>query len=348
MSSSIFSSKSGSSKPGSSDPAAWRRFARTALLTAGAALAVLYAFVAVVDPWDTLPLSPPLPRVPISSNARFSFPALARDPRFDAVVLGTSTARLLQPAQLDPLFHARFANLAMNSATAWEQARMLQVFLHAHPRPRAVLIGLDAEWCGPAAPRTTGRPFPEWMYGASPWRGYREILTPYAVQEAANQFAVVAGLKRQRYGGDGYTPFVPDDAAYDTARVDAAFARWPPTDPAPARDDRFEFPAHALLRGALDAIPPGTRTVLFFVPYHASRHGAPGTREAARWSACKEGAATIARAAGAELLDFLRPSAITEDRANYWDPLHYRVPVAARLARALALDEGADFQRLVP
>ena len=342
MSSSIFSSEPGSSEP------SWRRFARTALFTAGAVLAVLYAFVAVVDPWDTLPLSPPLPRVPISSNARFSFPALARDPRFDAVLLGTSTARLLQPAQLDPLFHARFANLSMNSATAWEQTQMLFVFLSAHPRPRAVLIGLDAEWCGPTAPRTTGRPFPGWMYGASPWRGYREILTPYAVQEAANQFAVVAGLKRQRYGSDGYTPFVPDDAAYDTARVDAAFARLPPPDAVAAQEERFEFPAHTLLRSALAAVPPGTRTVLFFVPYHASWHGAPGTRQAARWAACKESVAAIAREAGAELLDFLRPSTITDDRANYWDPLHYRVSVAARLAQALALGEGTDFQRLVP
>lgn len=327
----------------------WRRFARTVLLTAGALLAGLYGFVAIVDPWDTLPLSPPLTRVPISSNARFSFPALARSPRFDSVVLGTSTSRLLQPAHLNPLFAARFANLSMNSATAWEQTRMLAVFLRAHPAPRAVLIGLDAEWCGDAAPRTTDRPFPEWMYAANLWPAYREILTPYAVQEAANQFAVMAGLKRRRYGLDGYSSFVPDEAAYDPARVDAAFARWPPTDATPARPgDRYAFPAHALLRDALATIPPGTRTVLFFAPYHASRHGAPGTRDAARWAACKESAAAIARAAGAELLDFLVPSAVTTDRSNYWDPLHYRVPVAVMLARALATHDGMAFRQLAP
>lgn len=342
MSSSIFSSET-------LRDAAWRSFARNALLTAGAFVGILYAFVAVVDPWDTLPFSPSLPRVPISSNARFSFPALARDLRFDSLVLGTSTSRLLQPAQLDPLFGARFANLSMNSATAWEQTQMLQVFLRAHARPRAVLIGLDAEWCGPAAPRTTGRPFPEWMYDASPWRGYREILTPYAVQEAANQFAVMAGWKRQRYGSDGYTPFVPDDSAYDPARVDAAFARWPPlAEDAAEPGEQFHFPAHDLLRQALASIPADARITLFFVPYHASRHGVPGTREAARWAACKHAVAGIARARGATLLDFLRPTAITQDRANYWDPLHYRVVVAARLAQALAGAEGPDFQRLAP
>ncbi len=340
---------SSSTSNSSAGPERWHRFARTFLLTTGTLLAVLYGFVAVVDPWDALPLSPPLPRVPISSNARFSFPALARSPQFDAILLGTSTARLLQPAHLNPLFGARFANLAMNSATAWEQTRLLEVFLRAHPAPRAVLIGLDAEWCGPTAPRVTARPFPEWMYAPNPWPGYREILTPYAVQEAANQFAVMAGWKRRRYGLDGYTSFVPDDAAYDTARVDAAFARWDPTDPTPAQhSDQFNFPAHALLRQALAAIPSSARTVLFFAPYHVSRHGAPGSRDAARWAACKASAAALARAAGAELLDFLVPSPLTTNRDNYWDPLHYRVAMAGTLARALALGEGADFRRLVP
>ena len=123
-----------SSSTSSSDPA-WRRLALRLAAVAFALVAIPYLFVIVIDPWDTLPLSPSLPRVPISGNARFSFPALARSPRFDSILLGTSTTRLLQPAQLDPLFHARFANLAMNSATAWEQTQLLQVFLRAHPAP---------------------------------------------------------------------------------------------------------------------------------------------------------------------------------------------------------------------
>ena len=308
----------------------------------------LYAFVALVDPWDALPLSPPLPRVPISGNARFSFPALARSPAFDSVVLGTSTARLLQPAQLDPLFRARFANLAMNSATAWEQTRLLQVFLRAHPAPRAIVIGLDSEWCGETAPETTPRPFPRWMYGPNRWAGYAQLLTPYAVQEAANQVAVMLHLKRPPYGRDGYTQFVPDESAYDPARVDAAFARWTPLDTGPAQPgEPYAFPAHALLRQALDAIPAGTRTVLFFAPYHLERQGAPGSGVAARWAACKAG--VMAMAAGrATVLDFMIPSRITRDRAQYWDPLHTRAPIAAEVARSLATGEGDAVRRLVP
>jgi len=328
---------------------AWRRFLRTLLLTVAGGVGLLYGFVVLVDPWDVLPLSPPLPRVPISTNARYSFPALARSPRFDSVILGTSTARLLQPAQLDPLFGAHFANLAMNSATAYEQTRLLQVFLRTHPQPRAVIIGLDAQWCGAQLEKYTPRPFPEWMYERSTWRGYREMLTPYAVQEAANQFAVVLGLKRRRYGLDGYTSFVPDDAAYDRARVDAAFARWPPTDAtAAAPNAQYAFPAHALLRDALRSLPAGTRKILFFAPYHISQQGASGSGTAAWWAACKHSAARIAAETGAEALDFMIPSAITRDRDHYWDPLHYRIGVAQHLAEGLARGHDPDAQRLEP
>ena len=305
------------------------------MLAGLAALTVLYGFVILVDPWDTLPLSPPLPRVPVSSNARFSFPALARSPRFDAVVLGTSTARLLQPAQLDPAFHAHFANLAMNSATAWEQVQVLHVFLRAHPDPQAVLIDMDASWCGATAEKLTPRPFPAWMYQQSLWPAYREMLTPYAVQEAANQFAIMMGWKRRTYGLDGYTRFVPPDSSYDPVRVDAAFARWSPPDTSQARPDApVALPALALLGPALDAVPRTARVVLFFPPINVEQQGAPGSGTAVRWAACKQAVAALAQGRAA-VVDLMRRDAVTEDRANYWDPLHFRERVAAQVAAEL-------------
>jgi hypothetical protein len=303
---------------------------------------VLYAFVIIIDPWDTLPLSPPLPRVPISSNARFAHPALARSKRFDAAIFGTSTARLIRPVDLDPIFGARFVNLAMNSATAWEQTQLLTVFLRAHPAPRAVIIDMDAAWCGPTADRLTPRPFPEWMYRRNLWSAYREMLTPYAVQEAANEAAVLLHLKTQRYGSDGYTSFVPPDSAYDPARVDAAFARWPATDETPvAADSKQSFPALAMLPAVLAAIPAGTRIVLFFPPAHVEQQGQPGSRTAVRWADCKAEVAGLAMGR-ATVVDMLIPSAITQSRSNYWDPLHYRVAVAGRIALLLGGAPGPE------
>ncbi|MDQ2802600.1 MAG: hypothetical protein M3Y41_07915, partial [Pseudomonadota bacterium] len=107
---------------------------------------MLYAFLVLVDPFDTLPLSPSATRWPVATNARFSFPALARSARFDSVVIGTSTSRLLRPVALDPAFDAHFANLAVNDATVFEQARLLDVFRRAHQMPRVVALGLDVRW----------------------------------------------------------------------------------------------------------------------------------------------------------------------------------------------------------
>lgn len=334
------------SPQGSGATRAWLGFARTFLVAALALVGLLYAFVAIVDPWDTLPLSPRWPRVPISGNARFSFPALARSPRFDAAVLGTSTARLLRPEDLDAAFAARFVNLSMNSATPWEQTQLLHVFLRAHPHPAAVVIDVDEVWCALTTERLTPRPFPEWMYGRSRWAGYLHLLTPYAVQEAANQAAVLLHWKRPRYGLDGYTSFVPPDSEYDPVRVDAAFARREPIDQVPGRPGDVQlFPALALLGPALADIPSATRVVLLFPPEHVVRQGAPGSGTWLRWQACKREVAAIA-GGRATVLDMLIPSAITQDRANYWDPLHYRVAVARRIAALLSGATGEDGMRL--
>jgi hypothetical protein len=331
-----------SSTSSSNQARPWRRFFVVLLSVGGGLVALLYAFVVVIDPWGSLPLSPSLPRVPISSNARFSFPALARAQRFDAAVFGTSTARLIRPVDLDPAFYAHFVNLAMNSATPWEQTQLLTVFLRSHPSPKAIIIDMDAAWCGPTNERLTPRPFPEWMYQSDRWPGYLQVFTPYAVQEAANQLMVMLHLKQQRYGSDGYTSFVPPDSAYDPARVDQAFARWAPIDETPVAAGEVQaFPALPLLAQALAAIPAETKIVLLFPPINIEQQGHPGSHAAHRWAACKDQVTALA-AHHAMVLDMLIPSEITLDRGNYWDPLHYRVGVARRIAALLGGDIGTD------
>ncbi len=293
--------------------------------------------MATIDPWDVLPLSPPLPRIPVSSNARFTMPALAHAARFDSAVIGSSSSRLLRPAELDPLFGGHFANLAMNAATAWEQSQMLALFTRTHPAARTVIIGLDSVWCTEVPQINSGRTFPEWMYAGSPWRGYGHILTLYAVQEAASELWTMLGYKARRYGLDGYTSFVPPESAYDPARVAAAFARWgrPPVLPALAAP--HVLPTLPMLEAALRALPPGTRKILFFTPSQLSFQAALGSDYAAMWDACRAQVSAIAAAVPyATVLDFNIPSPITANVTNYWDPVHYRLPIAGRITRDLA------------
>ncbi len=328
------------SSTSSSDPRAWRGFFWRLLGTAAALVAGIALFVAVVDPFDTLPLSPDLDRPPIATNARFSFPALARDARFDSAVFGTSTSRLLRPDMLDPEFDARFVNLAMNAATPYEQSRMLEVFLRAHAQPKLVVIGLDDNWClAHTLQRYTPRPFPEWMYQPDRWLGYREMLNLYTVQQAGIQFATLLGWKPPVYGSDGYTSFVPDDRLYDPARVAlhlrlaaAALPHLPPHD-----SSALPFPAlDLLLREDLERIPSKTRVILFFAPLnHVLRPESGGVRN--DWDECKQRVTALAGARpDTVVVDFMIPSPITDDDSNYWDSAHYRIAIADRLMRDLA------------
>ncbi len=334
------------SSTSSSDPAAWRRFCRFLLATALGLAAVIYAFIAIVDPFDTLSLSPPLDRSPITTNARYAFPALARSPRFDSVILGTSTSRLLRPSELDPLFGAHFANLAMNSATAYEQWRLGTLFARHHPAAKVALIGLDIVWCqeGDEVAKYTDRPFPEWMYDDNPWNGYAEQFNLYAVEQAGIAFGVLTGMKPRPYGRDGYTYFLPPDKDYDLARArthlySGGVAASAPVVPAATMNEAARraprFPALEHL-GPLLAAMPGATKLLFFVPYHISAQPRPGSREAIFWTECKARVADIVAAApGARLVDFMIPSPVTREDANYWDPLHYRIGIATWLAQAL-------------
>lgn len=269
---------------------------------------------------------------------------LARSSDFDSAILGTSTSRMLRPASLNAAFGARFANLAMNDATAWEQYRLGLVFLRA-PLPRQwLLVGIDSVWCQPPESfrRTTPRAFPEWMYDEGRWQELRRIFSLYHVEQAGLQLVESLGLKPRGYGRDGYTSFLPDDSRWDAARVLPGLLPPAPDTLAPieARDeDGVVLPGIELMAELLAARPAGTRALLFFVPLYvgAATQPAPGTGSHALLAACKARMAGLGRSMpDVMVVDFMRPTALTTNPEHYWDPLHYRIGPAELLARALA------------
>lgn len=351
--SSTSSSEPGGAGPGeasgaSRDAARWRRFVRLFAATLAGLCLFVYGFVLIVDPYDTLPFSPEFEREPISTNARFSFPALAASPRFDSAIIGTSTSRLLRPQALDALFGARFVNLAMNSATAYEQQQIFELFVRHHPTPKAVIIGIDIVWCevGEDPPRFTFRPFPPWLYDGEPWNDALYLFNRSAVEQAGRQAARAVGLRAPKYGLDGYTNFLPPQSEYDLDKVRRGLyggtepkrhepATPPPDGYADYRRD-LRFPTHAQLAAMLDRLPAQTLKLVYFVPYHHYHQARPGTQSAARWAECKQriGALVDGRQ-NAHLVDFMIASPLTLEDANYWDALHYGTTTAQRLAEAL-------------
>ena len=329
-----------SSSTSSSDP--WKRFFRAIAGTAAVVAGIVYAFVVLVDPYDTLPLSPPADRPLVAGNQRFSYPSLARSNRFDSAIVGTSSSRLLRPEVLNPLFDTRFVNLAMNDATIYEQIQLFGVFSRTHPAPKVAMLGLDYRWCvtGPDYQRLTFRTFPAWMYRDNLWVGYREMFNLYAIQSAGQLFGMMIGVKRPDQGRDGYTSFVPPDATYDAARALQHLEGSVPAVPVGTRagaPEAWEYPTMKPLRQMLASLPGATRKVLFFIPYNHRLLPAPGTEGAAVWDECRRRVvAEAGRAPNTLVVDFMRPSPITREDANYWDGIHYRTGIADRLARDLA------------
>jgi len=325
-------------------PDRWRTFVIVFLGAFGGIAAGLYLCVLLVDPYDIIPFSLPIERRIVSISDRFMYPQIARSRRFDSLVIGTSTSRLLDPEELDPLFNVRFANLAMSDATAWEQQAMLDLFIRTSGPPKALIVGLDGQWCLPDADRKriTFRGFPDWLYGDRPWTGFRHLFNYGTLEITFRLVGYHLGLYAERIRYDGYQVFVPPEWEYDPVR--AHHHIWqgvpaPPADPPPplsaAERSRLSFPALTWLDDGLARLP-SSRKILAYMPVHVAAQPAPGTRAADAEAECKIRIAAIGRKHGAIVIDWRIPSPVTRNDTNYWDRLHYRVPLATRIAGQLA------------
>jgi len=321
----------------------WRRFLTITLAAFAACALACYAFILVLDPYMNVPFSPALPRAPVSQNQRYAYPALARSADFDSAIVGTSMVRLLNPSRLNALLDARFVNLAMNSATAYEQVQMNALFLRHHPAPRVMIYALDDSWCRAVETpdRYTFRDFPEFMFDDNPWNDLLYLFNDKALENAVRMLELVQGRREPKYGADGYFDFTRDFGAYDLARTRQRIYGAPTPPPAPPALDlrpaaEPALPAMAnlrLLSEMLGAAPAGTRRVLLIPPMHLWHQQA----HAAGYRACKaEALAIAARVPGVTVLDYLLDSDLTRRDEHFWDALHYSDPIAARIERDVA------------
>jgi hypothetical protein len=320
----------------------WRRFAFTFLAWFAGGLTVVYLFVAMVDPYGINPLKLPMARAIVSISQRYVYPELVRSGRFDSFVVGTSTSRLLDPHILDTAFAARFVNLGMDSMTAWEQSKIIDYFIRKAGEPKVMLVGLDGVWCDPDAVRhrITFRGFPDWLYDDNSLKAFAYLLNSGTVEIAGRLVGYNLGLYPERVRNDGFEVFVPPDSTYDPERARRYIwggGERPRTttvvqDAAP---QSLSFPALSWLDDAL-ARMPHARKILTYMPVHVAAQPPPGSAGQQVENECKRQIAAIALARHAVVIDWRIPSPLTENDANYWDGLHYRLPVAERVARETA------------
>jgi hypothetical protein len=324
----------------------WRRMLRVQVATLVGALLAVTAFILMVDPYDVVPFSPPATRPIMDINQRYFYPAVIRSGRYDSFVLGTSTSRLLDPKELDQTFGGRFANLAMNAATAWEQMQVARLFLRVDGAPRVMILGIDAPWCDPEAAehRITFRGFPEWMYDDNKWNDLLYLLNGRTLEISGRLVGYWLGLRPPRMREDGYEVFVPPEAQYNPARERRHI--WediPPRDPvvppvvlSQAQRAALKFPALDWLEGYLGDLASRSKVIISAMPVHISAQPIIGSAEAAVERECLDRIAAIAQRHGALMVDWRIASPLTSEDSNYWDRLHYRLPIANRIIQSLA------------
>jgi hypothetical protein len=335
----------------------WRSWTQAFALAALTLTALLFGFIVALDPYGARVQAGQPARPLMDLNQRFMYPQIVKSGAFDSAVFGTSTIRLLDPEILSKGLSARFANLGMNAATPWEQSQLAALFAHRIAAPKLVIWGIDQTWCEADATdetrRLTPRPFPPWLYDDNAWNDWAKQLNFTTLEIALRLAAHKLGLQPQRLRGDGYEVFTPPEGTYDLARARFHLHRShgghapdlaPQSPPAAvpfAERASWRFPALAWLEQGLAAFPAATRRLIVLPPIHAG--AMPRERSAGwqRFAACKAEVAVIAARQKAVIADYMHPSTITREDANYWDPLHYRLPIARRIeADLIALGRG--------
>ena len=235
----------------------------------------------------------------------------------------------------------------MNAGTPWEQVELASLFLRHVPHPKLLIFGLDRNWCEPDADlparRLTFRSFPPWLYNEDPLDDYPDQLNLRSVEIASRVALQRLGFVRERIRQDGYEVFTPPEARYDL--VQARRHIWAEDRSVPAtRNGKPGFPALAWLDTLLSRVPAQTQVMLLLPPIHVAAQAKPGSRDDEVDGACKAAIAGIARRHEAAAIDFRYASALTREDSNYWDKLHYRLPIAAALSRDIkaAHDTGRD------
>ncbi|PSC03705.1 hypothetical protein SLNSH_17320 [Alsobacter soli] len=310
--------------------AGWSGFVRTWALSAAAAIAVVYGLILAVDPYDTgrvpgLGLGRTREQAPRTAHA-----SRARDPQFDAAIIGNSHVQLYSPERLNALTGFHFVSLATPATGVREHKALLGYFLqHRKTPPKAVVIGIDDFDCrsGPGAEhRLQSVPFPFWLYAPDFLTYARGIFRTKAIEDT---LATLMGGTRPLTlaGRDGYWDY-EGQKLYDErtrARVNRKAKL-------PLAEQAGPYPGLDVLAAMLDEIPSQTRVALVITPILAAVQPDSASPAGLAEAACKAAIGALARArTNVAALDFRTDTPLTRDAKAFWDDSH----ITQNTARAL-------------
>lgn len=232
------------------------------IVAAIASLAALAVGLVLLDPYDTGRLTPLGPKGMAEGPSWQVNASRARDPQFDSAIIGNSRAQMIEPAILDEATGSRFVNLSIQGAGPLELQLVLATFLRHHAAPRAIVIGVDEWWCRPEQKRCDK--FPYWLYAPGAVEYLRGLVRYQTLEHTPRRFAVLRGGTAMARP-DGYWDYTSlylgmtgSEAAQRRMRDGERLSQ--------SENPKNVFPAVAILKNMLDALPDSTGVAVVWPP----------------------------------------------------------------------------------
>ncbi|HME25661.1 MAG TPA: hypothetical protein VKI44_30735 [Acetobacteraceae bacterium] len=304
----------------------WRRWLVTFCGVFFGVGALLFTLLLLIDPYDTGRF-PSFGIAGISDvSLRTADASRGRDPRFNAAVIGNSTAQRIDPYRLSAGSGLRFTQLSISKVGPREELVLMQWVLSHHARYGALVIVTDPLWCSPDPDRPLDSPFPFWLYGDD-LDYLANVLSSRALDRAGWRLLIALGL-RQPVDPVGFTDYLK------TAER-PAFVTPPPGPPEDFSEAQSlsQLPWVDRLRAFLATVPQSVHVILVMPPVYYTVLPHPGSEQAAAIDACKAALSqAVADRPLGSFLDFRVDSDGTRDATDFVDTIHYREKLAGQMA----------------
>src|ERR1700744_2899544 len=182
--------------------AGWSRCLLTFLGAIALGAALIFGFLAAVDPYDSGRFGWLGIQGTAATRTSTQKAGRARDPEFDSAIIGDSTAQRLMPAELSQATGLHFVQLAVQGGIPPEQLAVLDFFIRHHRRIGAIVLAADTPWCSHDADMPSEHPFPYWLYGDSTLDYARHTFSWRGIDHAIQRVLIGLG-RQQRLPADG-------------------------------------------------------------------------------------------------------------------------------------------------
>lgn len=326
-----------------SDPMRYRRFLVTFLGTVVLFLGTVAVFNFVVDPFQFF-RKPFLYRPAYFPGfQRYQNVGLARNYRYDTVIIGSSVTENFYPSYVNRALHVNALKLSISGSTAHEQALILTQAL-ASGQVKNVLWAIEpsAFSFDPKGVRDDQAPFPYYMYR---WPGFLNVEYLLAVETIRNSLAVVKGseehdLEALETWDRRLTFSIPHVLKAWNGQCEYFTRKFTPAAVLPDRL-RFRDMEQSIEDNLIQLIRanPSINFWLFFPPYSILAYiPADSAQLIAQIPFERAVMQRLAPFPTARVFDFQLATNVTHDLDNYTDPVHYRRRINEWIVDSIASD----------